>query len=109
MEFLLALESLPYLGGKQMALPCCDHSSVLHPECAAFETASVDTAYGRSITCLPYSRSVPAPTTKCMLGPRQQANLATSFLDASTIYGSTDSRARALREYRNGSCILLDG
>lgn len=34
--------------------------------------------------------------------PRQQFNQITSFIDASQVYGSSDSRARWLRTYENG-------
>ncbi|MCP9262356.1 hypothetical protein DINM_005627 [Dirofilaria immitis] len=54
------------------------------------------------LNCIPYMRTAPAPRSKCELGPREQVNQVTSFLDASVIYGSTIQQARALRTFRNG-------
>lgn len=42
------------------------------------------------------------PNLKCLLGQRQQLNLATSYLDGSQIYGSTEKQATELREGRFG-------
>lgn len=52
--------------------------------------------------CLQYSRSFVAPRENCALGPREQANLGTSFLDASNLYGSSLVEAKRLREFKDG-------
>uniref|UniRef100_A0A183H7U6 Peroxidasin n=1 Tax=Onchocerca flexuosa TaxID=387005 RepID=A0A183H7U6_9BILA len=52
--------------------------------------------------CLPYVRTATSPRENCSLGPREQVNQATSFLDASHIYGNTVERANKLRAYRDG-------
>lgn len=55
-----------------------------------------------------YARTLPAPrTANCSLGPREQANQATSFLDASFLYGSTAERSRRLRSFRDGLCTSI--
>lgn len=67
-----------------------------------------DPKYLGFINCMDYSRTVVAPRTiNCGLGTREQANLATSFLDASPIYGSTEERSRKLRTFYDGNYILI--
>ena len=38
----------------------------------------------------------------CSLGPRDQINQVTSFLDGSVIYGSSEKEEDDLRMFRNG-------
>uniref|UniRef100_A0A914YJW6 Uncharacterized protein n=1 Tax=Panagrolaimus superbus TaxID=310955 RepID=A0A914YJW6_9BILA len=54
---------------------------------------------------MPYPRTITAAREGCPLGPREQANSATSYLDASTIYGSTRQKAKELRSFRNGQLL----
>ncbi|CAG2169340.1 unnamed protein product, partial [Oppiella nova] len=51
-------------------------------------------------TCLNFIRSAPCPL--CELGPRQQSNIATSFLDAGTVYGNTGNESTPLRTFKFG-------
>ena len=99
------------LGDESIPLPCC---AAEHPECMAILTDTDDEAYrGRVLAaysasieayalgrgqCLPYSRSFVAPRENCSLGVREQGNLASSFLDASHIYGSNKDEAASLRD-----------
>uniref|UniRef100_A0A1I7VIL9 peroxidase n=1 Tax=Loa loa TaxID=7209 RepID=A0A1I7VIL9_LOALO len=87
---------------KQTSLPCCTPETKQHLECKPILVTKSDPSYSGFLDCLPYMRTAPAPRPKCELGPREQANQATSFLDASTIYGSTVQQARALRTFKNG-------
>ncbi|XP_034945371.1 uncharacterized protein Prp3 [Chelonus insularis] len=85
------------LGGRR--LKCCDVDyESFHPECFPIQAENV-------IGCMEYTRSVPHPGSNhqsCRLGPRQQINQATSFLDLSTIYGSSEEVAKSLRAGKNG-------
>ena len=49
--------------------------------------------------CIPYARSLLAG---CELGARRVANLATSFIDASVLYGTTHDETRRLRSHTGG-------
>uniref|UniRef100_A0A7E4VZX5 Chorion peroxidase n=1 Tax=Panagrellus redivivus TaxID=6233 RepID=A0A7E4VZX5_PANRE len=93
--------------GRQVQLPCCGNifppnEGIRHPECAPIGIPKSDPRLSDFIDCIPYARSVTAPREGCPLGPRQQANLATSFLDLSNIYGSQKERTHELRQYEGG-------
>ena len=49
-----------------------------------------------------FVRSSPAPRRDCTLGPRDQINQITSFIDASNIYGSTAEEQGELRLMKSG-------
>ncbi|KAK6111424.1 hypothetical protein QQG55_43590 [Brugia pahangi] len=90
-----------YQGERSKSLLCCNEKYT-HPECYPIEVDEDDTTYSKLTQCLPYVRTATSPRENCSLGPREQVNQATSFLDASNIYGSTVERASRLRAYRNG-------
>ncbi|CAD6194592.1 unnamed protein product [Caenorhabditis auriculariae] len=58
-----------------------------------------------SVSCMPYSRSLTVPNRNCAMGARQQANLATSYMDLSQLYG-TNEAVRRLRSFKNGRLAL---
>ncbi|XP_017785026.1 PREDICTED: uncharacterized protein LOC108568445 [Nicrophorus vespilloides] len=71
---------------------CCGQSP--HPECLGKLNEK---------TCKEYMRSLPAiDKNLCAFEHRDQMNLASSFLDASSIYGNTDSSVERLRTYDAG-------
>ncbi|XP_076651592.1 uncharacterized protein LOC143358378 isoform X2 [Halictus rubicundus] len=86
------------------SISCCP-PSVGHPECFPVPVASGDPVFdvtGR--TCMEFVRSAPAP--QCKLGPRQQLNQVTAFIDGSTIYGSDIGVARSLRSFSGGRLMM---
>ncbi|CAG9530045.1 unnamed protein product [Cercopithifilaria johnstoni] len=90
---------------EQIPLSCCAPEIKQYPECKSIIVPKNDPNYSDFLSCLPYTRTTPAPRPECELGPREQANQVTSFLDASVIYGSTIKRAHALRTFRSGRIL----
>ncbi|XP_015600962.1 peroxidasin homolog [Cephus cinctus] len=80
-------------------LKCCDvEFENFHPECFPILAEN-------SIQCMEYSRSAPHPGNVfqgCKLGPRQQINQATSYLDLSHVYGTSEETAKSLRSGKDG-------
>lgn len=74
-----------------------------HPACLPIPVSQNDTFLSQfGIRCLEFIRSAPATQIDCHLGWREQINQVTSFIDASTIYGSDADRAFAIRLFHNG-------
>ncbi|XP_059091674.1 chorion peroxidase-like [Tigriopus californicus] len=55
--------------------------------------------------CIPFTRSLPGQTK---LGPREQINQNTAYVDASHLYGSHPCRLEDLRLHRNGRMRVLE-
>lgn len=87
---------------------CCQNGrklppNQLHPECLPIEIPSNDFFFSRfGQKCMEFVRSMPAERPDCSLGPREQVNQITSFLDSSQVYGSEMSTSRSLRLGRRG-------
>ncbi|KAI1710068.1 heme peroxidase domain-containing protein [Ditylenchus destructor] len=95
-----------FADSKQLALPCCSEAGKTHPECMPISLLPEDNRFRGFSSCMEYSRTVVAPRApECALGSREQANIATSFLDGSTIYGSTEDRTKRLRSFHNGRLL----
>ncbi|KJH51940.1 animal hem peroxidase [Dictyocaulus viviparus] len=89
-------------------LPCC-RRSFSHPECNVIEIPKSDPAYRNRLTCIPHARTMVAPRLGCALGPREQANMASSYLDGSVIYGSSPDRAKQMRSFSHGHLRTYGG
>lgn len=73
---------------------CCKYQ---HAECSSVISAN---------TCHSYMRSVPALSQECQFEHREQMNVATAFLDASDIYGTTRVTMKLLRTLNRGQVTL---
>ncbi|XP_037820579.1 uncharacterized protein LOC119609748 [Lucilia sericata] len=80
----------------------CDSKQTVHPECNPFPVPAGDYYYPEvNVTsgerlCFPSMRSLPGQLT---LGPRDQVNQNTHFLDASMVYGENPCLANKLRGF----------
>lgn len=78
-------------------------SFVQHPSCLPIEVSPDDWFLAPlGIRCIEFIRSAPSTRIDCDLGYREQINQATSFLDASTVYGSDIETADSMRTFRKG-------
>lgn len=86
-------------------IECCNSNQPIHPECFPVSLAKGDPYFDEfNVTCMNFIRSMPAPTNR--LGPRQQLNQASGFIDGSVVYGSTDDKVRSLRSFRDGKLAM---
>ncbi|CAG0892265.1 unnamed protein product [Cyprideis torosa] len=88
---------------------CCDEQGMPltgndhHPDCMPILIPHNDSFYSSHAQyCMQFIRSSPVSRTDCPLGPREQINQITSYLDGSMIYGSTLQEQSDLRLYRDG-------
>ncbi|XP_012222781.2 peroxidase [Linepithema humile] len=82
------------------SIACCFPSKE-HPECFPVRVGIGDPVYDQTgRTCMDFVRSAPAP--RCKLGPREQLNQVSAFIDGSAIYGCDNETARDLREFTSG-------
>ena len=86
-----------YKGG---AIKCCPTPS--HPQCMPIQVPANDPYHSqyKKQTCLNFVRSAPCPL--CTLGPREHQNLATSFIDLSTVYGAGADDTVRVRAHKGG-------
>lgn len=97
-----------FLGRDGYPLKCCGvNFSEFHPECYPIKMPE-DNSSRRRERCQEFVRSGAAVRTGCSLGPREQLNQVTSFLDGSTIYGSSSEETERLRSFRGGKLKIQD-
>lgn len=101
-------------GANRTVIECCPpkitDKAQLHPECFPIEIPSNDTFYRPfNKTCLRFVRTLPAERQECILGPREQINQITSYIDASQIYGSSEKSAEDLRSKSGGKLVAGAG
>lgn len=86
-------------GPNGSTIACCN-SKKLHPECFPVVVDRHDPFYEHNVTCLEFVRSSPCPT--CCLGPREQMNQVTAFIDGSVVYGTDEEVVCKLRTMKDG-------
>lgn len=87
-------------GGDGSAISCCE-SGASHPECFPVQLAAGDPYFHQfNLTCMEFVRSASAPV--CNLGPREQLNQVSAFLDGSVVYGPNLNMTTELRSMQGG-------
>lgn len=87
-------------------LECCNNIEPKHPECFTVPLGVGDPYFDDyNVTCMNFVRSAPAPTNT--LGPRQQYNQATAFIDGSVVYGATEEKVNSLRTFKDGKLKMF--
>ncbi|XP_077300740.1 peroxidasin homolog cardinal [Arctopsyche grandis] len=97
-------------GANGGAISCCEifESAGLlsHPECFPVKLEPGDPNYDKyNVTCMEFVRSAPAPS--CTLGPREQLNQASAYIDGSTVYGPYDNLTISLRSFEDGQLKMM--
>lgn len=96
------------VGHKGHRIKCCNIEEndkfTRHPECwpILINNRKDPIVTTLNQNCMEYVRSSPTIRVGCTLGPREQINQVTSFLDASTVYGSSEEEAKSLRLFSDG-------
>lgn len=96
------------LDGSLLDCSPCDSKQTVHRDCLPIEIPDEDSYFqstkarestGTGKKCLHFVRSLNGQTG---LGPRQQMNALTAYLDGSNIYGSDNCEAKSLRAFVGG-------
>lgn len=83
----------------------CDSPITVHPECMPIQIPEGDPFYPHvnpttgARMCLPFMRSLPGQQR---MGPRDQINQNSAYLDLSSVYGSDSCMAKDLRAFHIG-------
>lgn len=86
---------------------CCNKdgsfpSSYDSNKCYPIQVLPDDPFWKGRLKCMNFARSLSSPSLKCSLESRQQMNQITHWLDASNIYGSSETELRHLRKGAGG-------
>lgn len=84
---------------------CCQNAAANrpNPSCGTINYPANDPFFSRfRVTCANFLLSSSGVRAGCRLGSKNPFNSATTFIDASFVYGSDDATARSLRSRTNG-------
>lgn len=99
-------------GANGSGILCCPPQitpELRHPECMEINIPANDPFFRQfNQLCMEFVRTIPSPPPKCSLGPREQLNQLTNFIDSSNIYGSSENQTRNLRD-TNGGRLRVGG
>lgn len=82
------------------SISCCQIGGIPSPECFPVLIEKNDPFAQYNVNCMEFVRSAPAPT--CCLGPREQMNQASAFIDGSVVYGNDENKMISLRTLERG-------
>ncbi|KAK6180441.1 hypothetical protein SNE40_012597 [Patella caerulea] len=87
------------------AVPCCGGNPTPGDPCFPISVPADDSYFSQfNKTCLNFIRSAPVADRE----PREQFNKITSYIDASSVYGSSMSELDALRSKSNGMLVNIN-
>ncbi|XP_052771017.1 peroxidase-like [Mya arenaria] len=90
-------------GAHDATIICCNLTSQVlqsRSECFPIPIAPGDSRFKEP--CMNFVRSIAGHSDSCEIGRRDQLNQATSFLDASFLYGHNDEDAGKIRSFQGG-------
>ncbi|XP_003241493.3 peroxidase-like [Acyrthosiphon pisum] len=111
----LSHTAMSILMKRNKSVSCCSHGrnelspSHTHELCMQVKMSGEDPFFRNNIRCMNYVRSVPALSSDCTFGPKEQMNQATHYLDGSMIYGSSAKRTWSLRTNSGGQLLTSVG
>ncbi|KAK7074890.1 hypothetical protein SK128_026306 [Halocaridina rubra] len=94
--------------GDTVPIECCPRGKPvddpLSVDCRPIDVSQDPLYQAEGRLCMRFVRSLIA-SKGCLLGPREQLNQLTSYIDASQVYGSTDKVSQLLREGFGGKMM----
>ncbi|XP_077546699.1 peroxidase-like [Haemaphysalis longicornis] len=95
------------LGNPNDVIDCCSAETRSSPRCFSFDIPPTDHFFGKyGEHCMNFPRSARCPL--CSLGPRQQMDSLTSFIDGSQVYGSSLDDSLKLRTLQGDGRLKFD-
>eukprot|EP00105_Crassostrea_gigas_P010961 XP_011426438.1 PREDICTED: eosinophil peroxidase isoform X2 [Crassostrea gigas] len=88
-------------GDGDVPITCCGENVQNRPQCFPISIPSDDPHFND--TCMEFVRSAPSPPGDgCQLGPREQINQITSFIDGGSVYGNSAKKMAELKNKYTG-------